>query len=111
IHRARLWTDRLYQPVIIAGIARLHDITLETLNRKNPAKLSGEITIFGFGEHVVERLLIGLTGGIGASRRLSEFLLNRETREARPDPANRINVGNGHGGCRARAGWAGCIAC
>src|SRR5262249_8840332 len=76
-----------------------------------PSTTGGRDTGSRFGEHVVEPLLIGLTGSLGASYRLGEFLLDREAREARLDPANRIHVGDRHGGRCARAGRAGRLAC
>src|SRR5262249_35376519 len=52
VHGAGLWAYGFYQPIEIPGIARVHDVRFETLNRKHPAQLAGEIPALGFGQHV-----------------------------------------------------------
>src|SRR4029077_5317026 len=104
---ARLRADSLHQAIKIPGITRLHDVSFETLDHQHPTQLTGEIPALGFGEHVVERLLIGLPRGLGTSCRLSEFLLDRDARETRLDPANRIYVRDRHGSRTATASRTG----
>jgi hypothetical protein len=76
IHWARLRTDGLHQQIEVPRIAGLQNISFETLDRQHPSHVTGDVSVLGSGEHIVEGLLIGLTGGLGAPCCLSEFLFH-----------------------------------
>src|SRR5262249_20308119 len=97
VDRARLWADGLHQPIEIPGMARMHDVSFQTMDHQPPAPLAGEVAALRLGEHTMKRLLIGLPSGLGAPCRLCEFLFQRDAREASLDSTNRIYVRDRHG--------------
>ena len=104
IQGAGLRTDRFHQPLKIAWVAGVKDVGLQALNRQDPAQLTGEVTIFGFGQNITCDLLVGLSGGLRPAGGLVEFFFDRKPRKASHDSADGVDIRDRGG---RRAGGAG----
>lgn len=70
---------------------RGQQVSLLALDGEHPAQLAGEISVFASRKDAVESLLVGLSGRVRPSCRLSEFLLGGKIGKARLDPTDGVD--------------------